>query len=119
MRMYLLSSDEDTLTGFRLAGVEGTLVENEEALRTAFDFARKEETVGIVLVTRSLSAAYPNAVLEEKKAHGTSDNGNTGHEEPGLRYRFHHGICPRRSRNSGITGIEKVLCGTLLPDIGK
>ena len=29
MRMYLLSSDEDTLTGFRLAGVEGTLVENE------------------------------------------------------------------------------------------
>lgn len=70
MRMYLLSSDEDTLTGFRLAGVEGTLVENEEALRTAFDFARKEETVGIVLVTRSLSAAYPNAVLEEKKRTG-------------------------------------------------
>ena len=70
MRMYLLSSDEDTLTGFRLAGVEGTLVENEEALRTAFDFARKEETVGIVLVTRSLSTAYPNAVLEEKKRTG-------------------------------------------------
>ena len=70
MRMYLLSSDEDTLTGFRLAGVEGTLVENEEALRTAFDFARKEETVGIVLVTRSLSAAYTNAVLEEKKRTG-------------------------------------------------
>ena len=70
MRMYLLSSDEDTLTGFRLAGVEGTLVENEEALRAAFDFARKEETVGIVLVTRSLSAAYPSAVLEEKKRSG-------------------------------------------------
>ena len=70
MRMYLLSSDEDTLTGFRLAGVEGTLVENEEALRAAFDFARKEETVGIALVTRSLSTAYPNAVLEEKKRTG-------------------------------------------------
>ena len=70
MRMYLLSSDEDTLTGFRLAGVEGTLVENEEALRAAFDFARKEETVGIFLVTSSLSSAYPNAVLEEKKRTG-------------------------------------------------
>lgn len=70
MRMYLLSSDDDTLTGFRLAGVEGTLVENEEALKAAFGFARKEKTVGIVLVTRSLSAAYPSVILEEKKRAG-------------------------------------------------
>ena len=33
-------------------------------------FARKEETVGIVLVTRSLSAAYPSVILEEKKRAG-------------------------------------------------
>ena len=66
MRMFLLSSDDDTLTGFRLAGVEGTLVESEESLKTAFLNARNDETVGIVLVTRSISAAYPGTILEEK-----------------------------------------------------
>ena len=70
MRMFLLSSDDDTLTGFRLAGVEGTLVESEESLKTAFLNARNDETVGIVLVTRSISAAYPGTILEEKKRAG-------------------------------------------------
>ena len=70
MRMFLLSSDEDTLTGFRLAGVEGTLALSEESLKSAFQKAREDETVGIVLVTRSLSIAYPAAILEEKKRAG-------------------------------------------------
>lgn len=70
MRMFLLSGDDDTLTGFRLAGVEGTLVNSCEELKEAFLNARKDETVGIVLVTRSLSLSYPNDILEEKKQPG-------------------------------------------------
>ncbi len=70
MRMFLLSSDDDTLTGFRLAGVEGMLIESEESLKNAFSKARSDETVGIVLVTRSISAAYPGTILSEKKRAG-------------------------------------------------
>lgn len=68
MRMYLLSSDEDTLTGFRLAGVEGELAKSEPELRSAFEALEKDETVGIVLVTRTLSANYRSVILEKKKS---------------------------------------------------
>lgn len=70
MRMFLLSSDDDTLTGFRLAGVEGSLVNSEEELKSAFLKAREDKTIGIVLVTRSLSLSYPINILEEKKRAG-------------------------------------------------
>ena len=68
MRMFLLSSDEDTLTGFRLAGVEGTLVQSEDELLSAFSAAESDESVGIVLVTRSLSSSYPSLILQKKKS---------------------------------------------------
>lgn len=68
MRMYLLSSDEDTLTGFRLAGVEGRLTQSEEELCDAFQMLEKDKSVGIVLVTRTLSANYGRVILEKKKS---------------------------------------------------
>lgn len=68
MRMYLLSSDEDTLTGFRLAGVEGSLTQSEQELRDAFETLEKDGNIGIVLVTRTLSADYSRVILEKKKS---------------------------------------------------
>ena len=32
MKLYLFSSDSDTLTGLRLAGIDGCLVQSEQAL---------------------------------------------------------------------------------------
>ena len=68
MKMYLLSSDEDTLTGFRLAGVEGRLTQSESELLSAFETLEKDKSVGIVLVTRTLSSNYSAAILEKKKS---------------------------------------------------
>ncbi len=70
MRMFLLSSDDDTLTGFRLAGVAGERIDSEDRLIEAFQSVREDKTIGIVLVTRSLSAFYPDVVLEQKKRTG-------------------------------------------------
>ncbi len=59
MKLYLLSSDSDTLTGLRLAGIDGALVENADALQTAIDGVLARQDIAVVLVTRTLSTDYP------------------------------------------------------------
>ena len=65
--MYLLSSDRDTLTGMRLAGVDGLLVTSEEEFDSAAAAAVSDPDIGILLVTKTLSDEYPSKVLELKK----------------------------------------------------
>ena len=59
MKLYLLSSDSDTLTGLRLAGIDGALVESAESLDAAIEGVLSREDIAIVLVTRTLSTDYP------------------------------------------------------------
>ena len=59
MKLYLLSSDSDTLTGLRLAGIDGALVENAAVLEEAIDRVLSRGDVAVVLVTRTLSTDYP------------------------------------------------------------
>ena len=65
--MFLLSSDEDTLTGLRLAGISGALVKNSEDFELFCKKAQQDEETGILLVTRSLAQEYPQRLLEIKK----------------------------------------------------
>lgn len=65
--MYLLSSDRDTLTGMRLAGIDGVLVSTEEEFETKTAAAVSDPEIGILLVTKTLSDLYPSRVLELKK----------------------------------------------------
>ena len=67
MKMFLLSADEDTLTGLRLAGVEGALVNSAEALNETAQSVIARGDVGILLVTRTLSLEYPTEILLLKK----------------------------------------------------
>ncbi len=62
MKLFLLSSDSDTLTGLRLAGIDGCLVENEQALTEAIEGVNRREDIAIVLVTRTLSMQYPGQI---------------------------------------------------------
>ena len=67
MKMFLFSADEDTLTGLRLAGVEGMLISDGEALLQNAQDVSKRGDVGILLVTRSLSLQFPQEILQLKK----------------------------------------------------
>lgn len=48
---YLVIGDEDTVLGFSLVGVSGTVVADTEAARAAFDRAIADAEVGIVIMT--------------------------------------------------------------------
>ena len=43
MKMYLISDNIDTLTGMRLAGVDGIVVHEREELRTAIEDAMNDK----------------------------------------------------------------------------
>ena len=55
MKMYLISDNVDTLTGMRLAGVEGVVVHEKHELANALDFVIKSKDIGIVLLTEKFS----------------------------------------------------------------
>ena len=62
MKLYLLSSDSDTLTGLRLAGIDGCLVENEQALSDAVEAVQARDDIAVVLITRTLSTRFPKQI---------------------------------------------------------
>lgn len=51
MKMYLISDNVDTLTGMRLAGVEGSVVHERNELKEALDKALADKEIGILLLT--------------------------------------------------------------------
>lgn len=69
MKMYLISDNVDTLTGMRLAGVEGVVVHKREELKTALDNAFKDKDIGILLLTEKFGKDYPDIVNDAKLTH--------------------------------------------------
>ena len=67
MKMFLFSSDEDTLTGLRLAGVDGCLIRTEEDLLQRLQEVRARQDIAVLLVTRTLSLRFPQDILQMKK----------------------------------------------------
>ena len=49
--MYLISDNTDTLTGMRLAGVEGILVRSRDQVKKALEDAVSDKDNGILLLT--------------------------------------------------------------------
>jgi Archaeal/vacuolar-type H+-ATPase subunit F len=66
MKMYLISDNIDTLTGMRIAGVDGTIVHERPELRSALEHAMNDKTVGIILLTESLGREFPDLIDEIK-----------------------------------------------------
>jgi len=54
---YFCIGDEDTVTGFQLAGVEGRVVTTTEQAREAFLSVTAMPQVGIVIITEMLAAS--------------------------------------------------------------
>ena len=57
MKMYLISDNIDTLTGMRLAGVEGSVVHQRAELKEALDRVLANKEIGILLLTEKFGRA--------------------------------------------------------------
>ena len=62
MRFYLISDNIDTLTGMRLAGIEGTVVHDAAGVSAALKKAVDDEDIGVVLITERLGALCESEV---------------------------------------------------------
>ena len=70
MKMFLISDNVDTLTGMRLAGVEGCIVHERAELRKALEDAIANKENGIILLTEKFGRELP-LLIEIPDRHGT------------------------------------------------
>ena len=70
MKMFLISDNSDTLTGMRLAGVEGIVIKDKDEFQPALDKALTAGDIGILLITEKLCAAY-SQIIDEIKLQGS------------------------------------------------
>ncbi|MDO4268561.1 MAG: V-type ATP synthase subunit F [Eubacteriales bacterium] len=69
MKMYLISDNIDTLTGMRLAGVEGVVVHEKAELQRELDKVMADKSIGIVLLTEKFGREFPDLVNEIRLNH--------------------------------------------------
>ena len=69
MRMYLISDNTDTLTGMRLAGVDGVIANEKGTLEKALNEVLKDKNIGIILLTEALGKKYPELVKTARTEH--------------------------------------------------
>lgn len=66
MKMYLISDNIDTLTGMRLAGVEGAVVHERDELKAELDKVLADQEIGIVLLTEIFGREFPDIIDDVK-----------------------------------------------------
>lgn len=66
MRMYLISDNIDTLTGMRLAGVDGAIAHTSEEVKVQLDKVTADKEIGILLITEKLSREMPEYIKDIK-----------------------------------------------------
>ena len=69
MKMFLISDNHDTLTGMRLAGVEGVVVQDRNELRNALEDTLADKEVGIILLTEKFGREFPEIVDDVRLHH--------------------------------------------------
>jgi len=69
MRFFCISDNADTLTGLRLAGIEGTRVSERREVGAAIADAIAHPDVGVLLITEKLAAKCPDVISDLKLKH--------------------------------------------------
>ena len=64
-----ISDNVDTLTGMRLAGIEGVVVHEKDELKEALDKAFADTDIGILLLTEKFGREFPDVVNAAKLQH--------------------------------------------------
>ena len=62
MKMFVISDNVDTLTGMRLAGVDGVIAHTREEFARALEAAVKDPSNGVVLLTEKFGRDFPDLV---------------------------------------------------------
>lgn len=62
MKLYLISDNIDTLTGMRLAGVEGLVVHESRDLKEALEKTLADKEIGILLLTEKFGREFPEII---------------------------------------------------------
>lgn len=71
MQIYLISDNQDTYTGMRLAGVDGVVVQERAELKAALQKAVNDPKIGILLLTEKFGREFPEIIDEVKLTHKT------------------------------------------------
>lgn len=71
MKMFLISDNVDTQTGMRLAGVEGVVVHERDALRQALEQALADKDIAIILLTEKFGKEFPDIIDDVRLHHRT------------------------------------------------
>lgn len=66
MRYFVISGSDDTLQGFRLAGVDGARAENKRQVQDALAACIADPSVGVILITEALAALCPDLIDDLK-----------------------------------------------------
>lgn len=66
IRIFLISDNDDTLTGMRLAGVNGVIAHDAYKFRTELQKAVSDKDIAVVIITEKLSQDYADLVREAK-----------------------------------------------------
>lgn len=66
MRYFAVADNADTLTGLRLAGIEGVRANNKAEVQYAVSEAMLDPTIGIILITEKLAEKCPDVVYDMK-----------------------------------------------------
>ena len=66
MKMYLISDNNDTLTGLRLVGISGTIVHTEQEIKQELDDVLKDKDIGILLINEKLARKFAE-ILDDIK----------------------------------------------------
>lgn len=66
MKFYLISDNDDTRMGMRMAGIEGVVVHSAEETERELRRAIKDEEIGVVLITEGLSEHCGDLIYDLK-----------------------------------------------------
>ena len=70
MRYFSISDNADTLTGLRMAGIEGIVVHERKEVQEAVTSAMSDPDIGVILITERLAALCPD-LMDDLKSHMT------------------------------------------------
>lgn len=66
MKYFLIADNTDTLTGMRLAGVEGVRATTRQEVQAALADCMSDPDTGVVLINEKLSALCPDLIYDLK-----------------------------------------------------
>ncbi len=64
MKYFAIAGDSDTLTGLRLAGIDGALACDANEVRRLIECAAADETVAVLVITQGCADLCPKELTE-------------------------------------------------------